>query len=84
MFLDKKSVLNARLNLTIFRGTGPIAWSFSFKYHYQSKNSQIHFVSFQSKDEESFVKQSFLMSFDLHCNGKNSFYFHLLNMSLFY
>ena len=25
----------------------------------------------QSKDEESFVKQAFLMSFDLHCNDKN-------------
>ena len=25
----------------------------------------------QSKDEESLVKQAFLMSFDLHCNGKN-------------
>ena len=24
----------------------------------------------QSKDEETFVKQAFLMSFDLHCNGK--------------
>ena len=24
----------------------------------------------QSKDEESFVKQAFLMSFDLHCNDK--------------
>ena len=27
----------------------------------------------QSKDEESLVKQEFLMSFDLHCNGKNNF-----------
>ena len=26
----------------------------------------------QSKDEESLVKQTFLMSFDLHCNGKYS------------
>ena len=25
----------------------------------------------QCKDEESFVKQAFLMSFDLHCNDKN-------------
>ena len=24
----------------------------------------------QSKDEQSLVKQAFLMSFDLHCNGK--------------
>ena len=35
----------------------------------------------QSKDEESFVKQAFLISFDLHCNGKNSFHSHLMNMS---
>ena len=31
----------------------------------------------QSKDEESLVKQAFLMSFDLHYNGKNSFHSHL-------
>ena len=35
----------------------------------------------QSKDEESFVKQAFLISFDLHCNGKNNFHSHLMNMS---
>ena len=35
----------------------------------------------QSKDEESLVKQAFLMSFDLRCNGKNSFHSHLMNMS---
>ena len=29
-----------------------------------------------SKDEESFVKQSFLMSFDLYCNGRSSFHSH--------
>ena len=28
------------------------------------------------KDEESFVKQSLLMSFDLYCNGKSSFHSH--------
>ena len=28
----------------------------------------------QSKDEESLVKQAFSMSFDLHCNGKDSFH----------
>ena len=33
----------------------------------------------QSKDEESFVKQAFLISFDLHCNGKNNFHSHLMN-----
>ena len=36
----------------------------------------------QSKDEESPVKQAFLMSFDLHCNGKNSS--HLINMSEYF
>ena len=35
----------------------------------------------QSKDEESLVKQAFLMSFDSHCTGKNSFHSHLMNMS---
>ena len=38
----------------------------------------------QSKDEESFVKQAFLISFDLHCNGKNSFLSHLMNMSEYF
>ena len=38
----------------------------------------------QSKDEESFVKQAFLMSFDLNCNGKNSFHSHLMNMSEYF
>ena len=37
-----------------------------------------------SKDEESFVKQAFLMSFDLRYNGKNSFHFHLMNMSEYF
>ena len=33
----------------------------------------------QSKDEESLVKQAFfLMSFNLHSNGKNSFHSHLI------
>ena len=33
----------------------------------------------QSKDEESLVKQAFFkMSFDLHCNGKNSLRSHLI------
>ena len=36
----------------------------------------------KSKDEESLVKQAFLMSFDLHCNGKNSS--HLMNMSEYF
>ena len=38
----------------------------------------------QCKDEESLVKQSLLMSFDLHCNGQNSFHSHLTNMSEYF
>ena len=38
----------------------------------------------QSTRNVSFVKQSFLMSFDLHCNGKNSFHFHLMDMSEYF
>ena len=38
----------------------------------------------QSKDEESHSKQAFLLSFDLHCNGKNSFHSHLMNMSEYF
>ena len=35
----------------------------------------------QSKDEESLVKQAFLMSFDFDCKDKSSFHSHLMNMS---
>ena len=38
----------------------------------------------QFKGAESFVKQAFLISFDLHCNGKNSFHSHLMNMSEYF
>ena len=38
----------------------------------------------QSKDERSLVKQAFLMPFDLHYNGKNSFHSHLMNMSKYF
>ena len=38
----------------------------------------------QSKDDESLVKQAFLVSFDLHGNGKNSFHSHLMNMSEYF
>ena len=37
-----------------------------------------------SKGEESFVKQAFLISLDLHCNDKNSFHSHLMNMSEYF
>ena len=36
----------------------------------------------QAKAEESLVKQAFLMLFDIHCNGKNSFHSYLMNMSI--
>ena len=38
----------------------------------------------QSKGDESVVKQAFLISFDLHCNGKNSFHSRLMNMSEYF
>ena len=42
------------------------------------------FSNIQSNDEESLVKQAFLMSFDLHCYGKNSFHSHSMNMSEYF
>ena len=41
-------------------------------------------VYIKSKDEESFVKQSFLKSFDLYCNGKSSFRSPLMEMSEYF
>ena len=38
----------------------------------------------QSKTEDSFVKQTFLMSFDLHSNGKSSFHSHLMKISEYF
>jgi len=35
----------------------------------------------QSKTEDSFVKQTFLMSFDLHSSGKSSFHSQLMKIS---
>ena len=43
-----------------------------------------YILHIQSKDKETLVKQVFLMSFDLHCNGKNSFHSHLMNMSEYF
>ena len=43
-----------------------------------------YILHIQSKDEESLVKQTFLVSFDLHCNGKNSFHSYLMNMSEYF
>ena len=38
----------------------------------------------QSKSEDSFVKQTFFMSFDLHFNGKSSFHSHLMKISEYF
>ena len=35
-----------------------------------------HILYIKSKGEESFVKQSFLVSFDLYCNDKSIFHSH--------
>ena len=40
-----------------------------------------YIVYIKSKDEESFVKQSYLKSFDLYCDGKSSFRSPLMEMS---
>ena len=46
-----------------------------------NRNILKYILYIQSKDAESFVKQAFLISFDSHCNGKNNFHSHLMNMS---
>ena len=43
-----------------------------------------YIIYIKSKDEESFVKQSFLKSFDLYCNGKSSFRSPLMEMSEYF
>ena len=43
-----------------------------------------YILHIQSKDEETLVKQAFLTSFNLHCNGKNSFHCYLMNMSEYF
>ena len=49
-----------------------------------NQNILNYILYIKSKDEESFVKQSFLMSFDLYCNGKSSFHSHLMEMSEYF
>ena len=49
-----------------------------------NQNILKYILYIQSKGDESFVKQAFLISFDLHCNGKNSFHSHLMNMSEYF
>ena len=38
----------------------------------------------QNKDQNSLAVQSLIMSIDLHCNGKNSFYSNLIKMLNYY
>ena len=38
----------------------------------------------QSKTEDSFVKQTFLISFDIHSRGKSSFHSHLMKISKYF
>ena len=49
-----------------------------------NQNILSYILYIKSKDEESFVKQSFLMSFDLYCNGKSSFHSYLMEMSEYF
>ena len=45
----------------------------------------LKYISYlQNKDQNSFVVQSLIMSIDLHCNGKNSFYSSVINMLNYY
>ena len=48
------------------------------------KKILIFILYIKSKDEASFVKQSFLMLFDLYCDGKSSFHSHLMEMSEYF
>ena len=43
-----------------------------------------YILHIQSKTEDSFVFQTFLMSFDLHSNGKSSFQSHLMKISEYF
>ena len=59
--------------------------TYRFPLNITINQKSLNFILYiQSKYEESFVKQSFLMSFDLHCNGRNSFHSHLMNMSQYF
>ena len=48
------------------------------------KKILIFILYIKSKDEESFVKQSFLMLFDLYCDVMSSFHSHLMEMSEYF
>ena len=48
------------------------------------KKILIFILYIKSKDEASFVKQSFLMLFDLYCDGKSSFHSHLMKLSEYF
>ena len=49
-----------------------------------NQNILNYILYIKSKDEESFVKQSFLKSCDLYRNGKSSFHSHLMEMSEYF
>ena len=44
----------------------------------------LNYIYIQSKTEGSFVEETFLMSFDLHSNGKSSFHSHLMKISEYF
>ena len=44
----------------------------------------LNFIVYSKYKGESFVKQSFLKSFDLYCNGKGSFRSALMEMSEYF
>ena len=46
-----------------------------------NQNILKYILFIQSKDDEFFRETIFLMSFDIHCNGKNNFPSHLMNVS---
>ena len=48
------------------------------------KKILIFILYIKSKDEESFVKQSFLMLFDLYSDAMSSFHSHLMEMSEYF
>ena len=49
-----------------------------------NQNILNYILYIKSKDEESFVKQSFLKSGYLYRNGKSSFHSHLMEMSEYF
>ena len=48
------------------------------------KNILYYILYLLRKNEDTIVKQAFLTSLELHCNGKNSFYHNLMKISEYY